>query len=327
MSITLGNEKDICDDYAFHSKRRRIMCSEEQENSSALNNSYVGYRVSMPKWPDDYCEKESHPLMFRGSHLVMNHPVMSSILDECLNQYLLKSCHITQSWNGGPLLPSTANENVLEPSADAFELLSKKDVISMLKSAAVKDIFNWISLVQLFLKKNDLNLEPFQKLIFMHSVFFIATTRANEHNHLLDRILSSYFDLDSVDWKTEIEDFKKQICAFVVTRRQGKTFATVIFLAAAMLTVKNIKLAYVAHIRFQSNTVMKDIRKRMDEMRELIQAQSSEFGGKFSAVQSINEQQALGTISVKFEDGSESIGKIASCNNKDVSILKYLFFY
>lgn len=320
--IVLGREEDVCQEYVLHSKRT----TASDESRGARSRPLSGYKVSFPKALHRDTETESHPLMYRASKLVLNYPSMSSLLDSCLNRYLLDLCRIGDFDKSYPLLPKYRGRSTSRAATDDFEGLAKKDVFSMLESTRVRNIFNWISLVSLFLKDRHIYLEPFQKLLFMHSVFFMSSTGASEHAHLLDRVLSAYFDLDQSVWRSELENFKKQICAFVIARRQGKTFATVIFIAAAMLTMKDIRLAYVAHIRFQSNGVMRDVKKRMEEMSDLISKQDADFKSGFPTILSVHEQQAMGTITVAFADGSESVGKIASCRNKDVSIFGLFFF-
>lgn len=319
--LVLGSNKHVCRDYARFLKT--INQCRTDENADNGRNEYDSYKISFPNY--SRCKTDSHPLMFKGSKMVMGYPIMSSLLDRCLNSYLLEVCSIVKEQIFVNMLPHMHYENNINTSNDAFEDLAKKNVISMLQSTNVIDIFNWMSLVTAFLEKENIRLEPFQKLLFMHSVFFMASTRASEHTHLLDRVLSGYFNLGESTWQRNIEDFKKQICAFVVARRQGKTFATVIFISAAMLTLRNTRLAYVAHIRFQSSTVMKDIKTRISQMMQLIRTSDKQFKDKFISIDKINEQQALGTVNIKFADGSETVAKIASCKNKDVRTFYYSF--
>ena len=151
----------------------------------------------------------------------------------------------------------------------------------------------------------------------MHSVFFLSSTRAADDSHLLDRILMSFFNIHN---SCDIEVFKSQLAAFIIPRRQGKTYVTVIIMAAALLCIKNITLAYVAHIRFQSNSVMRQLKNHLQEMLTIISEQESSFKNKFCPIEAILEHQALGTLTVNFTDSSTTFAKVTSCNNKNVSI-------
>ncbi|ANC96514.1 U60 protein [macacine betaherpesvirus 9] len=104
----------------------------------------------------------------------------------------------------------------------------------------------------------SIKLEPFQKNILIHIIFFIAVTKLPS---LANRVLSYLkykFEIDFIG-NDSVNILKQKACVFLVPRRHGKTWLTIPIICFLLRHLEGISIGYVAHQKHVSHFVMKEV--------------------------------------------------------------------
>lgn len=151
--------------------------------------------------------------------------------------------------------------------------------------------------------KTKMYLEPFQKTLLMHVIFFIAVTKLpNMANHIT-RYLTQTFDVNFFT-ESNITILKQKASVFLVPRRHGKTWFIVQIICFLLKNIYDINIGYVAHQKHVSQFVMKEVEfkcRRIFPYKE------------------ISRQENVITVG---HIAQKSTALFASCYNTHVSIFK-----
>lgn len=289
----------------------------------------IGDRRMMP-----YSKPDTHPLVNNISDAAKLHPLTSGLLDSAHNEYLLKIAKITnmdevsndaQTERFFPKPSAYINNTMRWPQRrETLEINnSDKDLLlNTFKSHDAVQILNWIALVSLYLKHNNIRLEQFQKIMMIHMILFSASTKVPDHMHILERIMVSYFGIDIHNrkrYKNLMSEYRKQLVVLLCPRRMGKTLLIEIILAAGALSSKT-KFAYFSHHGMLCNEVKTETKNIISKMYSLIQQLPSEHRHRYRTCLSMTAAKSSPWIRLKFRQGPDVEIPFLTLGNKDVSI-------
>lgn len=101
-------------------------------------------------------------------------------------------------------------------------------------------------------------LEPFQKQLILHTLYFIISIKAPESTNRLFQEFKDYFGLFHIS-EVKLQTYKQKASVFLIPRRHGKTWIVVAILSIILMSVENISLGYVAHQKHVANSVFSEI--------------------------------------------------------------------
>lgn len=150
-------------------------------------------------------------------------------------------------------------------------------------------------------RKNKVYLEPFQRNLLAHVLFFLATTKIPTLANRVTEYLTHAFDLHFLSSQS-IDLFKQKATVFLVPRRHGKTWFTIPVICFLLKNILGISIGYVAHQKHVSQYVLKEVEFRCKRL----------FSGRFVVENKDN------VISVDHKV-AKSTALFASCYNTNVS--------
>lgn len=108
-------------------------------------------------------------------------------------------------------------------------------------------------------------LEPFQKNLLIHVIFFIAVTKLPT---LANRVLEYLLYVFNIDFVSEqsLHLFKQKATVFLVPRRHGKTWFMIPIICFLLKNILGISIGYVAHQKHVSQFVLKEVEFRCRRM-------------------------------------------------------------
>lgn len=175
---------------------------------------------------------------------------------------------------------------------------------------AVKEIKQFISNLSAFLNRchslRSDRLEPFQKQLIAHTLYFLISIKVPELTNKLFLEFREYFGLFDTSIE-KLQAFKQKTSVFLIPRRHGKTWIVVAIIATILLSLKNVSLGYVAHQKHVANAVFSEIINVITRW------------GNADALLDIKKES--GTISYSIEGEGKSTLMCATCFNKNVSII------
>ncbi|AHA93335.1 UL15A protein [Chelonid alphaherpesvirus 5] len=148
-------------------------------------------------------------------------------------------------------------------------------------------------------------LELFQKMILMHTAYFMANITLSEHSEKADAYLNRVFDIYYFSGAIA-KHFKQRTTVFLVPRRHGKTWFLVPLIALLLSCFKDVKIGYTSHIRKATEPVFDEIERRLTRW----------YGAR--AVEHVKGER----ICFSFPDGAKSSIVFASSRNTNVSIFR-----
>lgn len=166
----------------------------------------------------------------------------------------------------------------------------------------IEDFKNWIA------KKTDpidsskdrIYLEPFQKNILLHVVFFLAVMKLPLlTNHIIPYI-KQILDIDFIG-DAQVDQLKQKVSIFLVPRRHGKTWFIIPIISFLLKNIVGLNVGYVAHQKHVSQFVLKNVEFRCRRL----------LPDKVESKDNV--------ISVQ-HDKERSTALFASCYNTNVSI-------
>lgn len=152
-------------------------------------------------------------------------------------------------------------------------------------------------------RKHRVFLEPFQRNLLAHVLFFLATTKIPTLANRVTEYLTHAFDLHFLSSQS-IELFKQKTTVFLVPRRHGKTWFTIPVICFLLKNILGISIGYVAHQKHVSQYVLKEVEFRCKRL----------FSGRFAVENKDN------VISVDHKI-AKSTALFASCYNTNVSMI------
>lgn len=165
-------------------------------------------------------------------------------------------------------------------------------------------ILNLSSFLNNFYSSRSDCIEPFQKQLILHCLYFLITIKSPEGANKLYSDFANHFGLFEINMN-KLLIFKQKATVFLIPRRHGKTWIVVAILCMLLSTVSDLHLGYVAHQKHVANYVFGEITATLIKL----------FGSKFVEVKKEN-----GLIIFKQEDKKKSTLLCATCFNKNVSI-------
>lgn len=151
-------------------------------------------------------------------------------------------------------------------------------------------------------KRKPIYLEPFQKNLLTHVVFFISVTKlptlANRVTEYLTHVLNIHYASQG-----SLELFKQKATVFLVPRRHGKTWFMVPIICFLLKNIIGISIGYVAHQKHVSQFVLKEVEFRCKRMF-----------GRTHTVENKDNVISVDHVTAK------STALFASCYNTNVSI-------
>ncbi|AWV68010.1 M89 protein [Murid betaherpesvirus 1] len=151
-------------------------------------------------------------------------------------------------------------------------------------------------------RRNKIYLEPFQRNLLAHVLFFLATTKNPTLANRVTEYLTHAFDLHFLSSQS-IDLFKQKATVFLVPRRHGKTWFTIPVICFLLKNIIGISIGYVAHQKHVSQYVLKEVEFRCKRM----------FSGRFMVENKDN------VISVDHKI-AKSTALFASCYNTNVTL-------
>ncbi len=106
-----------------------------------------------------------------------------------------------------------------------------------------------------------IRLEPFQKNLLIHVIFFIAVTKIPVLANRVLQYLVHAFEIDFLS-QTSVEVFKQKATVFLVPRRHGKTWFIIPIICFLLKNMIGISIGYVAHQKHVSQFVLKEVKFR-----------------------------------------------------------------
>ncbi|AAZ80628.1 Cy124 [Cynomolgus cytomegalovirus] len=106
-----------------------------------------------------------------------------------------------------------------------------------------------------------IRLEPFQKNLLIHVIFFIAVTKIPVLANRVLQYLVHAFEIDFLS-QTSVEVFKQKATVFLVPRRHGKTWFIIPIICFLLKHMIGISIGYVAHQKHVSQFVLKEVEFR-----------------------------------------------------------------
>nr|AMJ53948.1 DNA packaging terminase subunit 1 [Human betaherpesvirus 5] len=106
-----------------------------------------------------------------------------------------------------------------------------------------------------------IRLEPFQKNLLIHVIFFIAVTKIPVLANRVLQYLIHAFQIDFLS-QTSIDIFKQKATVFLVPRRHGKTWFIIPIISFLLKHMIGISIGYVAHQKHVSQFVLKEVEFR-----------------------------------------------------------------
>lgn len=174
---------------------------------------------------------------------------------------------------------------------------------------AVKEIHQFIANLSAFLNKcyspRSDRLEPFQKQLIAHTLYFLISIKVPELTNRLFVEFREYFGLFDTPIE-KLQAFKQKTSVFLIPRRHGKTWIVVAIISTILLTLKNVSLGYVAHQKHVANSVFSEIINAVTHW------------GDPTAQLDIKKES--GTISYSLDGEGKSTLMCATCFNKNVSL-------
>lgn len=110
-------------------------------------------------------------------------------------------------------------------------------------------------------KKTRVYLEPFQRNLLAHVMFFLATTKNPTMANRVTEYLTHAFNLHFLSTQS-IDLFKQKATVFLVPRRHGKTWFTIPVICFLLKNIIGISIGYVAHQKHVSQYVLKEVEFR-----------------------------------------------------------------
>lgn len=183
---------------------------------------------------------------------------------------------------------------------------------SVMNIPAVREIHQFITNLSSFLNKcyspRSDRLEPFQKQLIAHTLYFLISIKVPELTNRLFIEFREFFGLfdTSID---KLQAFKQKTSVFLIPRRHGKTWIVVAIIATILLSLKNVSLGYVAHQKHVANSVFSEIINVVT------------YWGDSAAHLDIKKES--GTISYSIDGDGKSTLMCATCFNKNVSMRRF----
>ncbi|AEV80785.1 DNA packaging terminase subunit 1 [Aotine betaherpesvirus 1] len=106
-----------------------------------------------------------------------------------------------------------------------------------------------------------IHLEPFQKNLLIHVIFFIAVTKLPVLANRVLQYLVHAFEIDFLS-QPSIDIFKQKATVFLVPRRHGKTWFIIPVISFLLKHIIGISIGYVAHQKHVSQFVLKEVEFR-----------------------------------------------------------------
>lgn len=206
------------------------------------------------------------------------------------------------------------------------ETRAKIELLNMFGQPDAIEILNWMALISLYIRKNSIKLEPFQKTSLLHMIYFAATTRIPQYMHLIEKLIFQFFG-ETTTSKEElrglVDNFKQKICVALVPRRMGKTFITQIAIAAGALTT-TLRFAYFSHTHELSRQVKMALVSMVKTMQNIINELPNGEAKLFRVCKEIQHPRNDTRLSLKFQQGPDTEVSLLSLGNKQVSILRII---
>lgn len=146
-----------------------------------------------------------------------------------------------------------------------------------------------------------IHLEPFQKNLLSHVIFFVAVTKMPVLANRVIEYLTHIFNIDFMSSES-LNLLKQKATVFLVPRRHGKTWFTVPVICFLLKNIIGISVGYVAHQKHVSQFVLKEVEFRCRHM----------FGSTYTVENKDN------VISIDHRT-AKSTALFASCYNTNVS--------
>lgn len=146
-----------------------------------------------------------------------------------------------------------------------------------------------------------IRLEPFQKNLLIHVIFFIAVTKIPVLANRVLQYLIHAFQIDFLS-QTSIDIFKQKATVFLVPRRHGKTWFIIPIISFLLKHMIGISIGYVAHQKHVSQFVLKEV----------------EFRCRHTFARDYVVENKDNVISIDHR-GAKSTALFASCYNTNVS--------
>lgn len=173
------------------------------------------------------------------------------------------------------------------------------------------ELRNFIQLLSSFLNrryslKTD-SLEPFQKQLILHTLYFLITIKTPESANKLYSEFCQHFGLFGINDKS-LRVYRQKAAVFLIPRRHGKTWIVTAILSILLATVSDVQLGYVAHQKHVATFVFNEIAATIVKW----------FGSR-----NIEVKRENGLIIFKQEERKKSTLMCATCFNKNVSNLHF----
>nr|APO38446.1 DNA packaging terminase subunit 1 [Human betaherpesvirus 6A] len=141
---------------------------------------------------------------------------------------------------------------------ESFKILYREPLFLQI-DGFIKDFRKWIKgEFNDFGDTRKIQLEPFQKNILIHVIFFIAVTKLPALANRVINYLTHVFDIEFVNEST-LNTLKQKTNVFLVPRRHGKTWFIVPIISFLLKNIEGISIGYVAHQKHVSHFVMKEV--------------------------------------------------------------------
>lgn len=144
-------------------------------------------------------------------------------------------------------------------------------------------------------------LEPFQKNLLIHVIFFVAVTKMPVLANRVLEYLLHVFDIEFIS-RNSVNLFKQKATVFLVPRRHGKTWFMIPIICFLLKNIIGISIGYVAHQKHVSQFVLKEVEFRCRRM--------------FSSTHTIENKDNVISID---HHVAKSTALFASCYNTNVS--------
>lgn len=148
------------------------------------------------------------------------------------------------------------------------------------------------------------SLEPFQKQLILHTLYFLITIKTPESANKLYSEFCQQFGLFGINAKS-LRVYRQKASVFLIPRRHGKTWIVVAILSILLATVSNVHLGYVAHQKHVATFVFNEIASTI---------------AKWFGTQNLEVRKENGLIVYKQGERKRSTLMCATCFNKNVSI-------
>lgn len=287
----------------------------------ALRREYEQFKVDKETPPNVISTKPPDALVMCKKRYQTVHPELG-LMHSCNEAFLplMRFCSRHRDYNSKSLAPSVSltesltralNNITFKPSTNEQRgVLNKIDAfLDLYQDPEFVQIDNFISDFKGWIEGRSedaacdrkVYLEPFQKNLLVHVVFFIAVTKLPVLANRVLEYLSYVFDIDFVTPASQ-NLFKQKATVFLVPRRHGKTWFTVPIICFLLKNILGISIGYVAHQKHVSQFVLKEVEFRCKRM--------------FGAARPVENKDNV--ISIDHQT-AKSTALFASCFNTNVS--------